>query len=91
MSNEYFVVIEHDVESQNIEVLHITNDYTNAIKIFHDCYNIYVSDDMYIVREVDNSFMRIYQRNIGMIWSSKSLIKSFKLCKCYQRSNIVSE
>lgn len=91
MSNEFYVVIENDVISNDIKVLHITNDYTSAINFFQSSYNIYVHNDDYITREYDLNFMYIYERHKGMIWNSKSLIKTFRLCKCDRRENIVSK
>lgn len=86
----FYVIIENDIITNDIQVTHITSSYTDAINFFQSEYNIYVNNDDYITREFDVNFMYIYQRHKGMIWNSKSLIKTYKLCKCSQKANIVS-
>jgi hypothetical protein len=89
-ASEYYVIIEHDIQSGQISVLHITNDYTNAISNFKDSYVDYVNDDLHIVREIEKNFIHVYKRNIGMLWNSKSPLKNYKLCKCEMNKKITS-
>lgn len=89
--NDFYVIIENVYNEYNdIEVLHITNDYTEAIEFFHNSYNVYIEDNMYITREVKQGFVLIYKRNIGMLWNSKTPFRSFKICKCSKNNNFVS-
>jgi len=77
---KFYCIVKTELTNDNKQfVLHVTQDYTDCVLKFHETYKEFVSNEDYIIREVNALDVMIYERVAGWIWDDKTPFCTYRV------------